>query len=128
MSQGWREPYGEGQQYGSGGGGQGMHRGKGPKNYLRSDERLKEMLCERLHDDPDIDASEVTVNVQSGRITLEGTVDSRQAKHAIEEVADQLGIQDVQNNLRVAKQGAAASTSKTSATAEDRDQTKMKRN
>jgi osmotically-inducible protein OsmY len=128
VSQGWREPYGEGQQYGSSGAGQGMHRGKGPKNYQRSDERLKEMLCERLHEDPDIDPSEVTVNVQGGRITLDGTVDSRQAKHAIEEIADQLGIQDVQNNLRVSRMGAAGSMGKTAGSSEDKDQTKTKHN
>jgi osmotically-inducible protein OsmY len=83
----------------------GMHRGKGPKNYQRSDERVKELLCERLHDDPEIDASEITVSVQGGRITLEGTVDSRRTKMMVEDVADQIGVQDVQNNLRVQRQG-----------------------
>ncbi len=143
---GWREPYGEGQQYGSGqqsgwsGSSQGMHRGKGPKNYQRSDERLKEMLCERLHDDPEIDASEVTVSVQGGKITLEGTVDSRRTKNAIEDVAEQLGSQDVQNNLRVQKQSersgmetsgrtaASSTTSKSSMGSEDGEQSKQKRN
>jgi len=61
------------------------------------------MLCERLHDDPEIDASEVTINVQGGKITLEGTVDSRRTKNAIEDVAEQIGAQEVQNNLRVQK-------------------------
>jgi osmotically-inducible protein OsmY len=125
---GWTEPYGEGQQYTSRGqyggqsgnqyggqfGGQygsqageygeqgtGMHRGKGPKGYQRSDDRLKELICERLRDDPQIDPSEVTITVQGGKVTLEGTVDSRQAKNAIEDIADQFGVQDVQNNLRV---------------------------
>ena len=135
---GWREPYGEGQQYGSSGGySQGLHRGKGPKNYQRSDERLKEMLCERLHDDPEIDASEVTVSVQGGKITLEGTVDSRRTKNAIEDVAEQLGSQDVQNNLRVQKQSErsgmesssrSASQSRSSMAGEDGEQTKQKRN
>jgi osmotically-inducible protein OsmY len=129
-SQGWQEPYGEGQQYGSPGSGQGMHRGKGPKNYQRSDERLKEMLCERLREDPHIDASEVTVNVQGGRITLEGSVDSRQAKNAIEEVADQLGIEDVQNNLRVTRAGQQSTSSMTrsASSAEDGEASKSKRN
>ena len=101
-SQGWQEPFGEGQQYGSE---QGMHRGKGPKNFQRSDERIKELLCERLHDDPYIDASEVSVTVQGSKITLEGTVDSRQTKNAVEDVAEQFGVQDIQNNLRVQKAG-----------------------
>jgi hypothetical protein len=124
---GWREPYGEGQQYGSPGGfSQGQHRGKGPKNYQRSDERVKEMLCERLHDDPDIDASEVTINVQGGKITLEGTVDSRRTKNAIEDVAEQIGSQDVQNNLRVQKPGERGARSAMSS--DDGEQSKQKRN
>jgi len=142
---GWREPSGEGQQYGSGqqygygdsSRGQGLHRGKGPKNYQRSDERVKELLCERLHEDPEIDASEVTVNVQGGKITLEGTVDSRRTKNAIEDVAEQIGSQDVQNNLRVQRSGEKSgmeSTNKTSMSGksglstDDGEQSKQKRN
>jgi osmotically-inducible protein OsmY len=96
--------YDRSQQYGSrgyGGRGMGQHSGKGPKGYQRSDERTKELLCERLRDDPEIDPSDVTISVQGGKITLEGTVDSRQTKNAIEEIADQFGVQDVQNNLRI---------------------------
>jgi osmotically-inducible protein OsmY len=123
-NRGWNEPYGEGQQYDPGGGygsqgsrygmsqyggqfgrGQGQHRGKGPKNYQRSDERIKEMICERLREDPEIDASEVTVNVQGGKVTFDGTVDSRHVKMEVEDIADQLGVQEVQNNLRVQRQG-----------------------
>jgi hypothetical protein len=123
-NRGWNEPYGEGQQYDPGGGygsqesrygtsqyggqfgrGQGQHRGKGPKNYQRSDERIKEMICERLREDPEIDASEVIVNVQGGKVTFDGTVDSRHVKMEIEGIADQFGVQEVQNNLRVQRQG-----------------------
>jgi hypothetical protein len=116
-SGGWSEPYGEGQQYtsrgeyagsseyGFGSRGMGQHRGKGPKGFQRSDERIKELICERLSEDPDIDPSDVTVSVMSGKITLDGTVDSRRTKNAIEDVAEQFGIQEVQNNLRVQRQG-----------------------
>lgn len=104
----WNEPYGEGQQYTSrgdyAGEGAGLHRGKGPKGYQRSDERLKELLCERLRDDPHVDPSEVTISVQGGKITLDGTVDSRQTKNIIEDIAEQFGVQEVQNNLRVQRQ------------------------
>jgi len=134
---GWREPYGEGQQSGSSSEySQGQHRGKGPKNFQRSDERVKELLCERLHDDPEIDASEVTVSVQGGKITLEGTVDSRRTKNAIEDVAEQIGSQEVQNNLRVQKQGersgmetaGKSATGRSSMTGEEGEQSKQKRN
>ena len=117
----WNEPYGEGQQYTSGGDyageslsrGMGQHRGKGPKGYQRSDERLKEMICERLREDPDIDASDVTVSVQNSRVTLEGTVDSRRTKNLVEDVAEQLGVNDVQNNLRVQRADQAAGSAMT---------------
>src|SRR3954464_5160653 len=82
----------------------GQHGGKGPKGYHRSDQRIKELLSERLRDDPHIDPSEVSITVQGGKITLEGTVDSRQAKNAIEDIADQFGTQEVQNNLKVQRQ------------------------
>ena len=100
----WRQSGQSGQsgQFGGEYGGRmGQHYGKGPKGFQRSDERLKELICERLRDDPEIDPSEVTINVQGGKVTLEGTVDSRHAKNAIEDVAEQFGVQDVQNNLRV---------------------------
>jgi osmotically-inducible protein OsmY len=123
--QGWNEPYGEGQQYTSRGqyAGQSMgeHRGKGPKGYQRSDDRIKEMICERLREDPHIDPSDVTINVQGGKVTLEGTVDSRQTKNAIEDVAEQFGVQEVQNNLRVQRvtqtgeSGGRSATGKTGA-------------
>lgn len=97
--------YGGQPQFGQYGAGQGLHRGKGPKNYQRSDERIKEMICERLHEDPEIDASEVIVSVQGGKLTLDGTVESRHVKIMIEDVADQFGVTEVQNNLRVQRQG-----------------------
>lgn len=90
-------------QYGYGGTGVGQHYGKGPKGYQRSDDRIKELICERLHDDPEIDPSDVTITVQGGKVTLDGTVDSRHVKNVIEDVAEQFGVQDVQNNLRVQK-------------------------
>ena len=76
-------------------------RGKAPRGYQRSDERLREMICERLMEDGSLDASEVEVEVTSGRVTLNGTVDSRMAKYQIEDLVEQIGVPDVQNNLRV---------------------------
>lgn len=87
-----------------------MHRGKGPKGFQRSDERVKELICERLSEDPHVDASEITVNVQGGKVTLEGSVDSRQTKNAAEDIAEQF-CQDVQNNLKVSRQGDSQSGS-----------------
>ena len=49
----------------------------GPKGYMRSDERLREDISERLMQAYDIDSSEVTVQVQGGKVVLEGTVPNR---------------------------------------------------
>jgi hypothetical protein len=74
----------------------------GPKGYTRSDERLREDISERLMQAYHIDSSEVTVQVQGGKVVLEGTVPNRYMKHAIEDIADAApGVQDVDNRMRV---------------------------
>jgi osmotically-inducible protein OsmY len=81
---------------------QQSHRGRGPKGYQRSDERIKEAICEQLSDDPAIDASDITVTVTSGVVTLSGTVDERRAKYQVEDMIAQCGgVKDVDNKLRV---------------------------
>lgn len=78
------------------------HRGVGPKDYTRSDERIREDANDRLTDDWRVDASNVTVSVDKGEITLNGTVASREAKRRAEDVVDRIsGVKHVQNNLRV---------------------------
>lgn len=79
------------------------HRGRGPKGYTRSDELLREIICEQLTDDPFIDASEVSVDVELGEVTLRGTVADRQQKYAIEDlVADIAGVNEIHNHVSVA--------------------------
>jgi hypothetical protein len=78
------------------------HRGKGPRGYRRSDERIRDDVCDRLIDDPEIDATDITVTVREGEVTLDGHVDSRWARRAAEDCAEAVsGVQHVQNNLRV---------------------------
>lgn len=78
------------------------HRGRGPKGYRPSDERLKEIICERLTDDPFIDASNITVDVNSGEVTLQGAVLVRQQKYAIEDlVAEVSGVTEIHNQVSV---------------------------
>jgi hypothetical protein len=84
--------------------------GKGPKGYARSDERIREQVCDCLTDDPHIDASEIEVQVKAGEVTMSGTVDSRDAKRHAEDLIEHLGgVKHVQNNLRV--QEASGQTS-----------------
>jgi len=78
------------------------HRGRGPANYTRSDERILEDACDRLTQDWGVDASAIQVTVQNGEVTLDGTVPSRQQKRRAEDCVDDLsGVKHVQNNLRV---------------------------
>jgi hypothetical protein len=82
--------------------GTGPHRGKGPAGYQRSDERIRELVCESLTDDDEIDASQIEVSVTGGEVTLSGTVDDRRTKRAAEDCAySAAGVRDVQNRLRV---------------------------
>jgi osmotically-inducible protein OsmY len=88
------------------------HRGRGPKGYRRSDERLKEIICERLTEDPFIDASDITVDVSNGAVTLQGSVLARPQKHAAEDlVAEVAGVAEIHNELRVGSDDIEARTS-----------------
>ncbi|HEU4603243.1 MAG TPA: BON domain-containing protein [Steroidobacteraceae bacterium] len=80
------------------------HRGKGPKGYRPSDARLTETICERLTEDPFIDARNISVDVKEGEVTLTGSVEERRQKYAAEDrVADVFGVTEVHNNLSVAR-------------------------
>ena len=86
---------------------QGGFRGIGPKNYVRSDERIAEDINETLMDADDIDASQVTVRVKDGAVTLEGTVEQRWIKHRIEDVVEDCsGVRDIENRIRVERNEA----------------------
>lgn len=80
----------------------GEHRtGRGPRNYRRSDERIHEDVCDRLTEDAFVDASEISVRVENGEVTLAGTVPSRDQKWRAEECAERVaGVHDVINQLR----------------------------
>ena len=72
-----------------------------PKGYQRSDERIREDICESLSYSG-LNVSEVSVEVSNGEVTLSGTVKDRRDKYAIENRADHcLGVRDVENRIRV---------------------------
>jgi BON domain len=80
------------------------HRGKGPRGYRPSDERLREIVCERLTEDPFVDASQIDVSVANCEVTLSGSVTTRRMKFAAEElVADIPGVVNVQNSIRAGR-------------------------
>lgn len=77
------------------------HRGRGPKNYVRSDERIRDDVNDRLADDRWVDASDINVEVGKGEVTLSGEVSDRYAKRRAEDCAEAVsGVRHVQNNLR----------------------------
>lgn len=105
---GYESPHAGGRDYGG-----RDYRGVGPRNYARSDERIREDLNERLTEAWDLDASGLTVEVANGIATLGGSVPQRWMKHRAEDLADGcIGVRDVQNQIVVAAEGSAGKETK----------------
>lgn len=78
--------------------------GRGPKGYQRSDDRIRDEICDCMTEDPMLDASEIEVDVRQGEVMLCGSVTSREQKRRAEDVAERIsGVRDVTNQLRVAR-------------------------
>jgi osmotically-inducible protein OsmY len=86
-----------------------------PVDNLCSDERIREEIRAQLAQpfgrfdsselaDDRLVASDVTVTVDGGKVTLEGTVPERRMKHYIEDLVDACpGVQDIDNRIRVGR-------------------------
>lgn len=82
----------------------GPFAGKGPRGYVRSDERIREDVSDRLSDDDELDASDITVTVSKSEVTLEGSVPDRHSKRRAEDIAESVsGVTEVHNRLRANK-------------------------
>ena len=91
----------------------GPHYGKGPKGYKRSDERIREDVCETIARQGHIDASDVEVKVVEAVVTLSGTVGMRHQKRALEQMVEHVhGVEDVRNELRLQRNNEAATSQK----------------
>ena len=76
--------------------------GRGPRGYQRTDERIREDVCDRLTDDPRIDASDIEVHIKGGELTLAGSVRTREEKRVTEDLVERItGVREVNNHLRV---------------------------
>jgi HSP20 family molecular chaperone IbpA len=83
-------------------GARGRFAGRGPKNWRRSDERIREDVNERLTEHPDVDATDIEVEVKNGEVTLTGRVDDRASKRIAEYISESVsGVKDVHNQLRI---------------------------
>lgn len=98
-------PYGMGYPEREGIEARGPHYGKGPKGYRRSDERIREDVCETIAQQGYIDASDVEVKVENAIVTLSGTVTHRQEKRALEQMVERVhGVDEVQNELHLRRE------------------------
>ena len=85
--------------------------GHGPKGYRRSDERIREDVCDLMTDHPELDASDIEVEVKDAEVTLNGTVPERFSKRLAEDLADHVrGVRDVHNRLRLRREEPAQIT------------------
>lgn len=83
--------------------------GRGPKGFKRSDERIKEEVCEMLTRDHSINAEDIDVEVSEGEVTLTGSVPDRRMKHLAEDCVERaLGVKDVINNIRVKRESSTS--------------------
>jgi osmotically-inducible protein OsmY len=102
----------------------GAHRGRGPRGYKRSDDRIREEVCDCLTDDDRLDATNIEVTVKDGEVTLSGYTTSRADKRWAESLAERIsGVKEVQNGIRLmdhqraqGQAGAQASTQGASGT------------
>jgi osmotically-inducible protein OsmY len=86
------------------GGMRGPYAGHGPKGYQRSDERIREDVCERLSLHGYLDASDIEVTVSGAEVTLQGSVGARRDKRLAEDLAESVsGVKEVHNHVRVAQ-------------------------
>ena len=78
------------------------HRGRGPRNHVRSDDSIIDELISRMTDHDELDATEILVMVEGGVVTLTGEVPERRMKHLAEDLADAVrGVKDIDNRIRV---------------------------
>ncbi len=82
----------------------GGFKGKGPKDYRRSEDRIREDVCDRLSDDDMLDATNVQVQIEGNDVVLTGTVETREQKRRAEDIVESIsGVQNVENRIRVSQ-------------------------
>lgn len=68
------------------------------QGHHRRDTLIYEEVCEALLNNPQIDATDIEIQVEDGRVTLSGKVDDREMKREVELSLEHIpGIQDLFN-------------------------------
>lgn len=85
----------------------GPHKGKGPRDYRRSEDRIREDVCDRLADDDYVDASDIRIEIHNDEVILSGNVNSREEKRRAEDIVESIsGVRNVENRIRVGRSDA----------------------
>jgi hypothetical protein len=91
----------------------GPYAGRGPRGYHRSDERIREEICDRFTEHGWLDATDIEVSVVDGEAKLLGVVTSRMAKRLAEDVAESVaGVVEVHNQLRIRREPAEVTSAR----------------
>ena len=99
-----RSQYGLGTHYAQDWGAASDFTGLGPRGYRRSDERIREDVCDALYRSPLVDARDVEVTVSEGVVKLEGSCEDRLSKREAEICIEFVpGVKDVINEIQLRK-------------------------
>ena len=78
---------------------------RGPRSRRKPDESLREEIREILIADPELEATDIEVEVDGGAVTLRGVVVDPDARLLAEELVESLaGVREVHNRLRVERE------------------------
>jgi osmotically-inducible protein OsmY len=74
---------------------------RGPKGWVRPDERILDELCERIVR-AGVDASALEVSVEAGEVSLTGELGTRKERRCVMDLAERiLGVVAVDAEIRV---------------------------
>ena len=77
----------------------------GPRSRRKPDESLRQEIREILTADPELEATDIEVEVEGGAVTLRGAVVDSDARLLAEELVESLaGVREVHNRLRVERE------------------------
>ena len=77
----------------------------GPRSRRKPDESLRQEIREILTADPELEVTDIEVEVEGGAVTLRGAVADSDARLLAEELVESLsGVREVHNRLRVERE------------------------
>lgn len=75
-----------------------------PRSHRRSDTVIKGEVCDILAESPNVNCSHIDVSVNSGVVTLRGTIQEPLERQQVEDLVEYVsGVNEVQNELKVQK-------------------------